>query len=468
MKSNGEKPRAQLDLGLSQILSTAGAERAIDASPEDHTAPSSNQGTYTQPPQWVLGDQTHHDGVKETVPAQARSEFDALADERNWTEIVKRVELRIVDPNDLEARLWWIRGHLGAFSLPVAFLAAPMETVCRWARGRPLPDALTTLMRETGMIVLERLQEVGERDLAHSLRASLRSVGIVEPKGPRGRARRATSSFRSVEFQGLSPSHTTTESVGSTEVRQGKGMAILLLVIGLLAVVSFTQREGIESALFPELLGRAHEDFARDQFALDQMIPTSQRRDPGSRLGAVFYSFEAAPSGSDATGRAAQGSGVGASDDKSTRGSSSGQSGGDGGETPSDAPDQHDSVNVKGPIEGEEFRNGIGKRGGAQADDPRPPLEGGPPAAVLPEADTPGFEVERIYRVLGHTDILSAPSFGGRPIGTLEYGDRVLGNGRLGRWIRLRSRQGRGGYVLAEDVEELSEGDSNSGKGADR
>jgi hypothetical protein len=53
------------------------------------------------------------------------------------------------------------------------------------------------------------------------------------------------------------------------------------------------------------------------------------------------------------------------------------------------------------------------------------------------------------------TSVVSAPSFGGRVIGQLGAGDRVLVEGFLGRWLRLRSRRGRGGYVLSADVEEV-------------
>ena len=31
----------------------------------------------------------------------------------------------------------------------------------------------------------------------------------------------------------------------------------------------------------------------------------------------------------------------------------------------------------------------------------------------------------------------------------------MLVEGKLGRWLRLRSKKGRGGYVLAADVEEI-------------
>jgi uncharacterized protein YgiM (DUF1202 family) len=60
--------------------------------------------------------------------------------------------------------------------------------------------------------------------------------------------------------------------------------------------------------------------------------------------------------------------------------------------------------------------------------------------------------------------VLSAPSYGGRVIGQLEAGDRVLVEGKLGRWLRLRSKKGRGGYVLTSDVEEVPELDIASNR----
>jgi hypothetical protein len=85
----------------------------------------------------------------------------------------------------------------------------------------------------------------------------------------------------------------------------------------------------------------------------------------------------------------------------------------------------------------------------------REEIQGGPPEAVLPGASQEGFELQKTYRVLEKTSVLSAPSYGGRVVGQLERGDRVLVEGKLGRWLRLRSKKGRGGYVIAADVEEV-------------
>jgi uncharacterized protein YgiM (DUF1202 family) len=84
-------------------------------------------------------------------------------------------------------------------------------------------------------------------------------------------------------------------------------------------------------------------------------------------------------------------------------------------------------------------------------------LQGGSPQAVLPGSSARGFEDQRTYKVLTRTSVLSAPSYGGRVVGQLDRGDRVLVEGKLGRWLRLRSKKGRGGYVLAADVEEVPE-----------
>jgi hypothetical protein len=72
---------------------------------------------------------------------------------------------------------------------------------------------------------------------------------------------------------------------------------------------------------------------------------------------------------------------------------------------------------------------------------------------------TEGFESQKTFRVLAKTSVLSAPSYGGRIVGQIERGDRVLVEGKLGRWLRLRSKKGRGRYVIAVDVEEVRDFD---------
>ena len=117
-------------------------------------------------------------------------------------------------------------------------------------------------------------------------------------------------------------------------------------------------------------------------------------------------------------------------------------------------------VNTKGPVEGPEFRERIERRPLPESEE-KEHIQGGPPRAVFPvPSRDEAFEAGRVYRVVVSTTVVSAPSFGGRVIGQLAAGDRVLVEGFLGRWLRLRSRRGRGGYVLSADVEEVHQEDS--------
>jgi hypothetical protein len=65
------------------------------------------------------------------------------------------------------------------------------------------------------------------------------------------------------------------------------------------------------------------------------------------------------------------------------------------------------------------------------------------------------FDPGGVYRVLVNTSVLANPSYSAEVVGRLEPGDRVFVEGKLGRWVRLRSKRGRGGFVLAEDVAEI-------------
>jgi uncharacterized protein YgiM (DUF1202 family) len=58
-------------------------------------------------------------------------------------------------------------------------------------------------------------------------------------------------------------------------------------------------------------------------------------------------------------------------------------------------------------------------------------------------------------RVSHATTVYAAPNYKADILGRLEAGDKVMIEGNAGRWLRLRSRRGKGGYVLRDDVAEL-------------
>jgi hypothetical protein len=209
--------------------------------------------------------------------------------------------------------------------------------------------------------------------------------------------------------------------------------------------------------LFPNIrtpsLDIASESFVGHPSGVEQSVSQLEPKNPGNRLGALFYSIEKEggesvtpnPATTTAQGGVAQSSSP--SIDREP--------------PPTSRPPEpraKESIDTAGPVEGPEFRERIERVRPERSEPPartREEIQGGPPQAVLPGASQEGFEQHRTYKVLAKTSVLSAPSYGGRVIGQLERGDRVLVEGKLGRWLRLRSKKGRGGYVIAADVEEV-------------
>ena len=429
MDTNGAKNRERLDLGLEAILSGAESSRPVEVTID--LEPST--GT-REPSSWTLGD---------APPPPPKNEFESLADERKWTEIVRLAEERLANGDDAEVKLWWIRGHLGAFSMPVSFLSAPFEAVCRRLSPESLTGSCKVLLEETGLLVLQRLREVS--DVAHDseVRNSLERLGIKEPRG--GRERAGTSSFRSLESVVQVAAQPVPAPLVIQAISGSSRKRVTWTVLCTCVVVSLVALDRIFPHIRTPALDIASEGFEPPHTTLEQATDTPGRRDPGGRLGALFYSLGDVPRTEPPTAVVPDSSPLAVAKPQPEI-------------KPEPAPARsREEINTSGPVEGAEFRERI-ERVRPPAPERRPQeLQGGSPQAVLPGSSAREFQDQRTFRVLTRTSVLSAPSYGGRVIGQLEPGDKVLVEGRLGRWLRLRSKKGKGGYVLTADVEEVPE-----------
>ena len=433
MATTGDKDKPRIDLGLGAILAAAekpAAEVSVDLPLSDVDG-------------WTLGAHS---------PQALRSPYEQLADKREWTEIVRRAEAALATDPSVEARVWWIRGHLGAFSMPVTLLSAPMESLCRGLDISSLSPEVKGVLRETVLLTVGRLEEMGQRDQCESLRAAMTPLDIKPERDANGRERKVTSSFRIADFSlpaqdvsvsvlpAAEPSPARRPRWGLTSLA-GVAMALAVVVVGLWDPLN----------LFIAQLDTAPEAFVIDASGVEQSVEQLERKNPVGRLGALFYAIEensgnSVPPGSvNPAGTLVP---LRPSAPVDTEVPLSGRI-----VSQDDGPKER--VNTKGPVEGREFRERIERRSVAESDQ-RGAIQGGPPRAVLPVPPRDeAFEAGRVYRVVVSTSVVSAPSFGGRVIGQLGAGDRVLVEGFLGRWLRLRSRRGRGGYVLSADVEEV-------------
>jgi len=438
MDTKGAKNRERLDLGLEAILAGGATPQPVEVAIDLELSQQSRD-----PSKWTLGDAP--------PPAPPKNDFEILADARKWTEIVRVAEARFERSDDYEAKVWWVRGHLGAFSMPVSILSAPFDAVCRKLSPEKLTGSLRSIIEETGLLVLQRLREIGDSTHSAEVRESLERLGIKEPRG--GRERTGTSSFRSLQSVAVAIPEPSKVTEVAPPVQSGARGRVIWTALCFVVVVTLIALDQMFPNIRTPALDIASESFEQPQSAIEQVTDTLARRDPGGRLGALFYAIDegaraANPSPSLANAPlppvSSQPQSVVTSEALPAR--------------------SKEQVDTTGPLEGAEFRDRIERSRPLLLQGRREELQGGAPQAVLPGSSSGEFDDQRTYKVISRTSVLSAPSYGGRVIGQLDVGDRVLVEGKLGRWLRLRSKKGRGGYVLTADVEEVPELDIASNR----
>lgn len=67
-------------------------------------------------------------------------------------------------------------------------------------------------------------------------------------------------------------------------------------------------------------------------------------------------------------------------------------------------------------------------------------------------ADNPQVTGPGVYRVIARTDVLSRPTYRSYRVAVLVPGDKIQVDEDMGSWLRLKSRNGRPGYILAQDA----------------
>jgi len=81
-----------------------------------------------------------------------------------------------------------------------------------------------------------------------------------------------------------------------------------------------------------------------------------------------------------------------------------------------------------------------------------PDLSSSLPASSYPDGSLNiGGEVKSAIAAI---DVYQSPDYSARVIARLAAGDKVSVEGRVGDWLRIRSRRGRAGFVIAQDVGE--------------
>lgn len=426
----------KLDLGIQAILDRAqSAEGSAQTTPEQALHPTTI---------FTLDD----------TDGEFSPEYSNLAQTKQWGILVSRAESAISGGSDVEARLWWIRGHLGALSLPVSLLAAPFETVCRQLFTDPkLAELYKPLVVEIGQIMRERLRGVGDRRQEHAVMLALHQLGLFDPdESERPSWGRVPSVAPRFELGVPNPTQSSTTPVavaGKPGRKTSWILLVVLLVVSLavLGVVAF-QRHFADAPVVV-----ASESMLPIETAAVLRPPVVEPRGALSNLGALYYSLSESgtpavkdrPAEPDAASKTERQNGQRQPEARVAA-------------VEKPAATDKDVVNTDGPVEGQEFRSGVERAAPQEARLPDPTYGHQPKPSLSPQhPEIGGVVLGEVKSVLVSTNVLDSPSYRARIIAKLREGDKVSVEARVGRWVRIRSKRGKTGYIFAQDIGELED-----------
>ncbi len=438
MTNQPNDKNGQLDLGLSVLLTDHGREPSVTTSP------------------------ISQDVKEQVLTAGPNSPYKELADQRKWGELVASLEPALSNAATPEAQLWWVRAHLGALSMPASLLIAPFEALLRDLKGNKLSSELGSILKETGLLMLQRIQQVGDSAQIAALRRALIENGLLEATSKHNHRsswqvlpeqngdKSAVSDLSNQVAPQVSSQSSPLAIKRAPRINKRKaisvGVVALLLLLLLLLAPHFLYLTASTEA--------AYESFVHEPGIAEQVIPAPEGQNHLGSLSALYYSIKeqeeqaekisASLVEAEPTSSPIQLPTTSRSDPYVQEGAQSIQ-----------VAKRKEQINTRGPIEGEQYRSA------RSVERERPQNIGEPPLRDRDGSRRTPFERDsngKLYRATARANVLSAPSYRGRVLGRLEPGDRLLVEGRLGSWIRLRSRQGREGYVLAQSVEEIQEG----------
>lgn len=387
-------------------------------------------------------------------------EFVSLAEARKWGVLVSRAEQTIANADDLEARLWWIRGHLGALSLPVSLLAAPFETVCRQLRVDDATGVYRNLIVEIGQIMLTRLRDVGDARQAQRVRDGLVALGLSSYVSPAcdGVERRDGAPPSAPVFSKppqLEPSRQpqlTESSQPRRRLPRGPLLSGVVALVMLFAIFGFgLLSDGSVFLASDRLVSQSSEQ--------SQELPLVKALEVSGSLGALYYSLSTEKVDSTFNPPGEQ------PDSTTTATPATTGAIGSPSAIKSKAPSKpKEPVRTDGPLETPELMRPpeVSRPGEPRLPPPELALRGdgtgvkqGDYRSNFPDgvaADSEGVKV-----VLVRTHVLVTGSHHARVLSILEAGDRVQVEGTFGRWLRIRSRKGKVGYVFAADVGDVED-----------
>ncbi len=377
-------------------------------------------------------------------------DFAMYAEQSQWQELIEYAE-KVIAATDLPiARVWWLRGQVEMSSMPVSLLVSSFGSLCQRIQQQGEMESMRHSLLELSSLISERAQSNQDELCLQDLDEILIIFDLSNAGG-----RRITDTAVGQALPDVSKRQDENRVSSSSQpmltrsriiVVASLGVAVLSVMFGSVRSVSRFFRNDNRSALV--VLSDKKDSSHLPPPTLEP--PDISKRIGISDLDAVKYGIDSADKETQTDVDANQGGSV----LQESRN-----------EPKSEIKPQpivsalrptatvgKELVNTTGPIEGSEFRSGV------ERERSKTMIK-----AQLPQStdDSGGQQWPapfgaRSMVVVDATRVYRRPSDTSDVLGQLLVGDKILVEGKYGRWARIRSRKGRTGYI---DVGTLGQGE---------
>lgn len=489
---------ARLDLGLSSLLNSF--EPIPEYKPLD-TPPTVNDNPFA--PNFILVGEVTSDSPAMTdtvtVPVE-KNEYEKLASEERWGELASLCEGRLSEAGKgsgadqargYEARLWWIKSQLVCGGVPVSILAAPLDSVSEALvttlnaghsaapSNRKLLEFCAQTLEQVaelliqnrefglGLTFLERAYRLGAPTGPALVRELEAEIGRIDDdprksRNPKLKERRAKLEqllqeirphCNKTEPEGMpvpetapdGPSSDRAYKVNFTKIVPTNIRGSVLSGAAFVVILFFAYAHWPLSSIFsvPDAsVAYITQELSRTPSVL---LPEMQRVSNVSSLDALFYDIDASRARADTQRTTSQVAMTGSNSTGSV-------------ELNDSAPRVRPAkavVNTSSPIEGPEFQNLLSEPEERELNRSNALFgnSGESSPGRVQGMEVEKFDADKLYIVLTRTNVMARPSLQTASLAELQSGDKVLVEARVGHWLKLRSKQGQAGYILAQDAE---------------
>lgn len=464
--SSERETKSTLNLGLGEILSQADKADPIpqvETTPPTHTDEASSAGSTN---------------LSAPAPSVPKNEFESLADTAKWSELAARSE----HSTKVEARLWWARAQCELAAMPLSIIAAPLEqSLSEISRDTPaaaVVELATDVATRISQALIDRkelnlataLLEAGRR-ISPRLDAKFRAAATLELAAlnelparelDKHRIARKTYLLGFVgEMQKSQPLSATPSKISAANAKPKRSPDSLIsrVLLGVALISLLTLALLFYFGAFNQAVVAVDGGTLAVSVSRPDLDPPSlklailQRTSATSLLEAVLIEDEQRRGieHNGANNHQANTADVGLiiNDQPAARPQKN--------EPPVSAqlpnvPAPKERINTTSPIEPRDIRDaGIRARDRSERPERADELFEKPPGQRDNGSSYSG-DTQR-YRVLVRTEVRAIPSFSSTVLQRLQRGDPVAVEEREGQWFRIRGRNGKSGYIPAQDVE---------------